>query len=54
LKIHGEKWLQKKMITVYKKTVHQTFKKARVVVSGNQIDADLADIFLPYPKKTMR
>jgi hypothetical protein len=37
------------------KTVRQTFKKARVVVSGidNQFDADLADIFLPYPKKTM-
>jgi hypothetical protein len=36
------------------KAVRQTFKKARVVVSGNQFDADLADIFLPYPKKTMR
>jgi hypothetical protein len=40
------------MITVYKKKVRQAFKKARVVVSGfdNQFDADLADMYLTYPR----
>ena len=49
-----KKWLQNQDDYSLQKPVLQTFKKARVV-SGfdNQFDADLADVYLTYPKKMM-
>jgi hypothetical protein len=50
-----KKWLQNQDDYSLQKPVLQTFKKARVVVSGfdNQFDADLADMYLTYAKKMM-
>ena len=50
------KWLQNQDDYSLQKQVRQTFKKTRVVVSGmdDQLDAELADMYLTYPKQMMR